>query len=79
MRNWKIEKFNTLLAQSDSNLSERYKKYPVILQGIAQAFHLIEREGLAVRGHREDISFTNYIYFSKRNNAYPCRTLEHST
>ena len=47
---------HTLPALNDSVISEIRKKYPIILQAIAPVIHLLGKQGLALRGHREDLS-----------------------
>ena len=47
---------HALPVQNDSVVSERCKKYPIILQVIARAIHLLGKQGLVLRGDREDIS-----------------------
>ena len=41
---------HTLPVQNDSFISEIYKKYPIILQGIAQVIDVLGKQGLALRG-----------------------------
>ena len=52
----KIENpLHTLPVQNDSVNSERCKKYLIVLHTIARVIHLLGKQGLALRGHREDI------------------------
>lgn len=54
-----IERFeqpeNTLPVKLDSITAERYRKYPIILNILARVVHLLGKQGLAFRGHREVI------------------------
>ena len=46
---------NTIPVQTDKTKDSRLRVYPVILKCIARAIHLLEKQGLPLRGHREDM------------------------
>ena len=54
-----IEKFetvvNTIDYQTIQDIQNRYKTYPQIIEALARIVHLLERQGLAFRGHRENL------------------------
>ena len=54
-----IEKFetvvNTINYQSSQDIQSRYKTYPQIIESLARIVHLLGRQGLAFRGHRENL------------------------
>lgn len=60
-----VERFerpaNTIPALVTSTLSERHKKYPEILGAIARVVHLLGKQGLAFRGHREKMTDTDEL------------------
>ena len=46
---------NTIPVQTDKTKDSRLRVYPVILKCIARTIHLLEKQVLPLRGHREDI------------------------
>ena len=54
-----IERFeapeNTITVQTDKTKDSRLRVYPVILKCIARTIHLLEKQVLPLRVHREDI------------------------
>ena len=52
-----IENFETVVNTIDSNqdIQNRYKTYPQIIEALARIVHLLGRQGLAFRGHHENL------------------------
>ena len=54
-----IEKFETAVTtidyQTSPDIQNRYKTYPQIIEALARIVHLLGRQGLAFRGHRENL------------------------
>ena len=52
-----IEKFenptNTVKAIMDENLKQRHQVYPKVVEALARVVHLLGKQGLTLRGHRE--------------------------
>ena len=52
-----IEKFenpaNTIKTITNENLKQRYQVYPKVVETLARMVHLLGKQGLALRGHRE--------------------------
>ena len=46
---------NTIPVQTDKTKDSRLRVYPVILKCIARTIHLLGKQGLPLRGHREDM------------------------
>ena len=46
---------NTTPVQTDKTKDSRSRVYPVILKCIARTIHLLRKQGLPLRGHREDM------------------------
>ena len=46
---------NTIPVQTDKTKDSRWRVYPVILKCTARTIHLLAKQGLPLRGHREDM------------------------
>ena len=46
---------NTISLQTDKTKDSRLSAYPVILKFIARTIHILGKQGLPLRGHREDM------------------------
>ena len=46
---------NTIPVQTDKTKDSRLRLYPMILKCIAKTIHLLGKQGLPLRGHREDM------------------------
>ena len=53
------EKFENVVItidyQTSQDIQNRYQTYPQIIEALARIFHLLGRQGLAFRGHRENL------------------------
>ena len=45
----------TIPALIDNSLKERYETYPKVVHAISRVIHLIGKQGIALRGHREEL------------------------
>ena len=46
---------STAPAFTDNSIKERYETYPKVVHAISGVIHLIGKEGIALRGHREEL------------------------
>ena len=46
---------NTIDYQTSQDIQNRYKTYPQIIEALARIVHLFGRQGLTLRGHRENL------------------------
>ena len=52
----KLEKpANTIEYQTNKEIQNRHKIYPQLVETLARIVHLLEKQGLAFRGHRESL------------------------
>ena len=71
---------STIPALIDNSIKESYETYPKVVQAISRVFYLIGKQGIALRGHREELDDSKpdnnpavfYLFLQKLHTMIQC-------